>query len=196
MLLSLLKSRTSVRRFIDQEISGEIINYILEAGRLSPSGGNEQAWIFGVINENALIKEISQIAYNQKWIESAKLLIVLCTRIVPQKSGGRFIQSSRFPDFSNIIESMSDDVYSRLNMEEHQTKIPGTHMILAALEHGIGSTWISYFDVDKLSKFLNLPSDCIASEIIAFGYPEANYEMTEKKKIEDIVFYNKYTPLK
>ena len=67
MLLDLLKKRSSVRNFIDKDIPNEIINYILEAGRLSPSGGNEQPWKFGVINNQELIRKISEIAYNQKW---------------------------------------------------------------------------------------------------------------------------------
>ncbi len=79
MLLDLLKKRSSVRNFIDKDIPDEIINYILEAGRISPSGGNEQPWKFGVINNQELIRKISEIAYNQKWIGNANLLIVLCT---------------------------------------------------------------------------------------------------------------------
>lgn len=122
MLLNLLKVRSSVRRFSDKEIHREIMDEILEAGRLSPSGGNEQSWLFGLIDDKNLIREISDIAYKQKWIESAQFLIVLCTKIVPQNLGGRFVQSSRFPKFSSEIESMSEAMYSRLNMEEHQTK--------------------------------------------------------------------------
>jgi nitroreductase len=137
-----------------------------------------------------MIKKISEIAYNQKWIESASFLIVLCTSIVEKKRGGREIQKARFPKISEIIDCMNDEIYSSLNMEEHQTKIPGTHMVLAALEHGIASTWVSYFDVDKLSMLLNLPKGCIASEILAFGYPANKKEPLKKKKLEEITFYN------
>lgn len=79
MLLDLLKDRVSIRSFTGEDISKEIIAYILEAGRLSPSGGNEQAWKFGVITDKNLIKEISEISYNQKWIETGSFLIVLCS---------------------------------------------------------------------------------------------------------------------
>ena len=79
MLLDLLKNRASIRNFTGENISKEVIEYILEAGRLSPSGGNEQAWKFGVITNKNLIKEISELSYNQKWIETASFLIVLCT---------------------------------------------------------------------------------------------------------------------
>ncbi|WP_346889893.1 nitroreductase family protein [Clostridium sp. UBA1056] len=82
MLLDLLRNRTSIRDFTGEDISMEVIKYILEAGRLSPSGGNEQSWKFGVIIDKDMIKKVSEIAYNQKWIESASILIVLYTCIV------------------------------------------------------------------------------------------------------------------
>lgn len=192
MLLDLLKARNSVRNFSNEDISDEIIYYILEAGRLSPSGGNEQSWMFGVIDDKEMITEISEIAYNQKWIISAKFLIVLCTKIVEQEAGGRDIQLARYPGLSAEIKSMDDAIYSRLNLEEHQTKIPGTHMVLAALEKGIGSTWISYFDVDRLSKLINLPHGFLASEIIAFGFPLKEQKSVSKKNLEDIIFYNEF----
>lgn len=190
MLIKLLKNRTSIRNFTGEDVSMDVIKNILEAGRLSPSGGNEQSWIFGVINDKDIIKKVSEIAYNQKWIESASFLIALCTCIVGKECGGRDIQKARFPKIAGIIENMDNEIYSCLNMEEHQTKIPGTHMILAALEYGIASTWVSYFDVNKMSILLNLPKACIASEIIAFGYPANKREPLRKKNLEEITFYN------
>jgi nitroreductase len=87
---------------------------------------------------------------------------------------------------------MEKQIYSSLNLEEHQTKIPGTHMMLAALEQGVYSTWISYFDVEKLSTLLSLPQNIIPSEIIAFGYPKDKIQKRQKKTIQEIVFYNSY----
>lgn len=65
-------------------------------------------------------------------------------------------------------------------------------MVMAALEYGLGSTWISYFDVDKLLNILNLPKPYIPSEIIAFGYPIKNENTIYKKNLNEIVFYNKF----
>lgn len=190
MLLDLLKNRTSIRDFTGKNVSKELIEYILEAGRLSPSGGNEQPWKFGVITDKNIIKEISKISYNQRWIENASFLVVLCTCIVEVERGGRDIQKSRFPKLSEIIENMDNEIYSCLNLEEHQTKIPGTHMVLAALEHGIGSTWVSYFDVNKVSTLLNLNNVCIPSEILVFGHSAKKKESVKKKSLDEIVFYN------
>jgi nitroreductase len=192
MIIDLLRNRCSVRKFLDKEIHKDIINSIIEGGRLSPSGGNEQPWKFGIITDKWLISSISQVAYNQLWIKSAPLLIILCTTIVGDVRGGRDIQKSRFPKWSEDIDKMDKELYSCINMEEHQTKIPGTHMILRALEFGVSSTWISYFDVDKVANLLNLPELYIPSEIIAFGYSAEEIKLRPKKNVKEITFYNKF----
>lgn len=190
MLIELLKKRCSIRSFQDKSIHRDVIDLILEAGRLSPSGGNEQSWKFGVITDKELINKIAELSYKQTWINTSPLLIVLCTIIVDDNRGARNIQKRRFPRFEKEIDEMGKDLYSSMNLEEHQTKIPGTHMVLSALENGIYSTWVSYFDVEKVKKILKLPGNIVPSEIIAFGYPEGIPKLRDKKSIDDIVFHN------
>ena len=192
MIIDLLRTRQSVRKYSEEEVPQDIIETILEAGRLSPSGGNEQPWKFGVITDRDLINQITQYSYNQNWIKEASFLVVLCTNNIEKSRGARNIQQVRFPKYADIIETMDEDIYIRLNAEEHQTKIPGTHMMLAATEYGIGSCFISYFDVDQVSKLLNLPERCIASEMITFGYPVEEKKKISKKQMSDVVFYNQY----
>ncbi|WBW97835.1 nitroreductase family protein [Oceanirhabdus sp. W0125-5] len=193
MINELLKKRCSVRNFSTEKVPSETIDYILEAGRLSPSGGNEQPWKFGVIKDKSLIKTISKICYNQKWIESADFLVVLCATIVDEEKGGMFIQHSRCPELKETISKLPKELYSKINLEEHQTKIPGSHMVLAALEKGVYSTWISYFNVEELKTLLNLPDNFYPSEILAFGYPQGTLKTTSKKPLDEIVFYDSYS---
>jgi nitroreductase len=191
MILELLKERCSVRAFADTMIPRPIIDYILECGRLSPSGGNEQPWKFGVITNKALIERIAENTYyNKSWIINAPLLIVLCTQLIPDEAKGPIIKG-RFPSMTEILTEADDQLCLCLNMEEHQVKIPGTHMVLAALEHGIGSTWVSYFNCEEVSRILGLDG-YIASQILAFGYPAGKTYQRPKKKPEDIIFYNYY----
>ena len=112
------------------------------------------------------------------------------TRIVSDREDGRNIQASRFPALKEEINNLDKELYARLNMEEHQTKIPGIHMVLAAQEQGIGSTWISYFKVEKVASLLGLPQNHLPSEIIAFGYPLKDTNRTSKKDREELVFFN------
>lgn len=193
MITTLLKQRVSVRSFKDKPVPENVIQDMLEAARLSPSGGNEQPWMFGIITDCGLIKETAKLAHGQKWIASAPLVIVLCTVCVEDARGGRDIQKHRHPHFSWEISQIPQDLYWALNQEEHQTKIPGTHMVLAALEHGVGSCWVSRFNVKALSELLHLPDCCLPSEILVFGYPEFEQQSRSKKSMEEIVFRNVYS---
>lgn len=186
----LLSNRASTRKFQDRPVSDEMIQQILQAGRLSPSGGNEQPWIFGVITERELIQQLAHLAYDQAWISAAPLIIVLCTTPVSDAAGGRDIQKQRYPDYADQITALDADLYWALNQEEHQTKIAGTHMALVALESGIGSCWVSWFKVKEVARLLRLPPGCLPSEMLVFGYPQTQPRLIPKKDLDELVFYN------
>jgi len=186
----LLKVRTSVRKFQDKPVPQSVLAEILEAGRLSPSGGNEQPWHFDVITDPSLIVQIAHITHRQSWMAHAPLLIVLCTVFVDDSRGGRDIQIQRYPEFAHAIASMDQGLYWALNQEEHQTKIAGTHMVLAALEHGVGACWVSRFEVCALTMLLNLPRGVLPAEILVFGYPEREQKPVSKKHLDEIVSFN------
>ncbi len=192
VLLDLLSARYSCRDFSRKKIPDDVVTYILECGRLSASGGNEQPWKFGVITDTGIIKKIAEAAsvnYSQLWIEKSPLLIVLCTQVFSEISQ---IGVNRFPSLRERITSMDRDLYAAVNMEEHQTKIPGEHMVLAALEHGVYSTWVSSMDCEKVGEIIGLKGKgYIASNVIAFGYPEKSGEARKKKALAEIVFTNR-----
>ena len=188
MLLELLEKRYSCRDFSPKPIPNYIIHYILECGRLSASGGNEQPWKFGVITDAKMIEAIAEAAsinYCQKWIASSPFLIVLCTQLYDYPIAD--IGLKRFPSMLDRMQKIDKDVISAIGMEEHQTKIPGEHMVLAALEHGIYSTWISSVDCEKVGELLGI-RDCLVTNIIAFGYPKNSKDITPKKDLQSITF--------
>jgi len=201
MLLDLLKTRYSCRNFSSKLIPKEVISYILECGRLSASGGNAQPWKFGVITDAVVIKKLSQSAginYKQDWIATAPLIIVLCTQLYNCPDPREFYEKyngvglNRFPGKKNKILEMDPDLYTIINMEEHQTKIPGEHMVLAALEHGIYSTWISSMDCEMAGEIIGIEG-YLVSNLIAFGYPEGDRYVRPKKELKDITFTNHFT---
>jgi len=191
-IVELLSTRYSVRQFQDRPVPTEVLDEMLEAGRLSPSGGNEQPWAFGVVTDRDLIERIAQIAYGQLWIAGAPLLIVLCTIGVDDDRGGRDIQKQRFPEHAGAIGKMNQELYWALTQEEHQTKIAGAHMALAAWEHGVGSCWVSRFEVGRLARLLSRPAGWLPSEMLAFGYAAQARQPATKKPLEEVVFYDAF----
>jgi nitroreductase len=63
---------------------------------------------------------------------------------------------------------------------------------MAALEHGIGSCWVSRFEVRRLGELLHLPPGCLPSEILIFGYPVQAHKPSPKKGLDEVVFYNTF----
>ena len=98
---------------------------------------------------------------------------------------------NRFPSMKDKIRAMDKDLYAVINMEEHQTKIPGEHMVIAALEHGIYSTWISSIDCEMAGEIVGVKGYHVTN-VIAFGYPEQLIEPTPKKELQDITFTNHF----
>ena len=192
-LLELLKLRYSCRDFSAKPIPHEIICYMLECGRLSASGGNHQPWKFGIIIDPNLIEEITvaaSINFCQKWIAKAPLLIVLCTELVESPSSEIWLK--RFPSKLKEMQEIDKELFSAISMEEHQTKIPGEHMVLAALEHGIYSTWISSVDCERVGELIGI-KDYLVTNVLAFGYPKESKEPTPKKALVDITFTNHFS---
>ena len=79
-----ITSRRSHRKFKEDIVADEIIERIIEAGRLAPTWSNKQGARYIIVKSKSLIKEIAD-ATNQKWIENVPMLIVVC--IAPNRSG-------------------------------------------------------------------------------------------------------------
>ena len=192
MILDLLKKRYSCRGFADKQIPGDVIKYIVECGRLSPSGGNEQPWKFGIVTDKDIINELakaSSVRYDQSWIASAPLVIALCSQIFTYEVNAPDMDLGRYPSFHDRIGQMDKELYSLICMEGYAVHIPGENMVLAAMEHGIYSTWIGCLDCEKAAELLGVTRYYVTS-LIAFGYPETEQPPTPKKNIEDITFTN------
>ena len=138
------------------------------------------------------ISEAASVNYCQRWISEAPLIIVLCTEIKDGKDEMNCM--NRFPSMKDKILEMDNKLYSAVNMEEHQTKIPGEHMVLAALEHGIYSTWISSMDCELVGGIIGIKG-FLVTNVIVFGYPKHHRNVTPKKEMEDIVFTNHFDNL-
>jgi len=116
MIIDLLQKKYSCRNFSEKLISKDIIHYILECGRLSASGGNDQPWKFGVIVDKNILINISKVAsinYDQNWISKAPLIIVLCTELKECKDEINCI--NRFHSMKKQIMEMDDKLYSTIN---------------------------------------------------------------------------------
>ena len=72
-----LKTRRSVREYLDTPVPKEIIEDIVDCGRLAASAINIQPWVFIAVTDPAVRKKIADICDHGKFIEQSPVCIVV-----------------------------------------------------------------------------------------------------------------------
>ncbi|MDP8305855.1 MAG: nitroreductase family protein [Candidatus Chlorobium antarcticum] len=157
--LELAASRCSTRSFKADPIPDEVINRILEAGRLAPSAKNLQPWRFTVVRTPAMLAKV-HACYSRNWLYSAPAIL-----IVSGRHENAWVRST--------------DSYNSL---ETDLAITLDHMILSAADEGVGTCWIGAFDLQVLKEALSMDEK---EEIFAFtplGYPAEDFTPVPKNR--------------
>ncbi|HBY56936.1 MAG TPA: NAD(P)H nitroreductase [Candidatus Atribacteria bacterium] len=177
--LDLVKTRQSVRKYLDKPVEREKIERCLEAVRLAPSASNSQPWSFIVIDDPKLKEAVAKktfdklISFNRFSLQAPVLIIIISER----------------PGFLNkVAEAIKDKQFSLIDIG-----IAAEHFCLQATEEGLGTCMLGWFDEKGVKKLLNIPSNRRVELIITMGYP-ASKEIRPKKRKElnQIRSYNSY----
>ena len=174
----LVKSRRSIRRYLDEPVEREKILTCIEAARLAPSADNVQPWRFLIIDEPELktqyAKEIFSGIYSiSKFAEKAPVLIVILARL-------------------DIIANRIGKQIQNIQYYLLDIGIAGEHIVLQAQELGLGTCWIGWFNLRKARKFLKIPRKYKIVSMLAMGYFEKRPRKEKKrKKLEEIAWFNK-----
>ena len=73
-ILEVLHKRRSVRSYTGEPIPREDLEKIVDAGRMAASGSNLQPWVFVVVTERDMIRQLSAVA---AWMEKAAAIIAV-----------------------------------------------------------------------------------------------------------------------
>ena len=168
MILEAIKKRQSVRSYQDKEIPEEILQQILEAGRLAPSACNNQPWKFIVVKDKKLKEKLITACKNQNFVGEASVVIVGCAINPSYKMGNG--------EYSYTID----------------LAIALEHMSLEAASLGLGTCWIGAFYQDQVKEILGVPEDVRVVALMSVGYPKELGSKTGRKPLSEIVCYNKY----
>jgi len=63
---------------------------------------------------------------------------------------------------------------------------------LQAVEEGLGTCWIGAFSEAEVKKILNIPEDIRVVELLTLGYPAITPPPSSRKKLEEIVKWEKW----
>ena len=78
MFVDAIRTRKSVREYLDKPVEDEKLNVILEAARLAPSASNRQEWRFVVVRDPKTRRKLAEAASSQTFVGQAPVVIVAC----------------------------------------------------------------------------------------------------------------------
>jgi nitroreductase len=149
--LEAIRTRRSVRKFLDKKIDVDILKRILGAGIRAPSGCNSQPWRFIVTTDKKKMKHFDPIRH-QPWVESSPAMIVAC--VDPHDT------------FEKQDEEATDhffDVGAAIQ-----------NILLAIHDLGLGAVWVTGFSRMAVRHKLNIPKHWLIVALIPFGYYRKN----------------------
>jgi nitroreductase len=178
IILDLIISRQSDRKYSDKPVEKDKLDRIVEAGRMAPSACNAQPWKFIVVTDPELIGKIAEAA-------SAKLIGM--NSFVTQASVIIVVVREN-PNFSSKVgATIKNKDYSLIDIG-----IATENICLQAKSEGIGSCIIGWFDERMLRKILLVPGSKRVELIITLGYSLSEQREKRRKPAAETVSYNKY----
>lgn len=196
MAADAIYNRRSIRKYKPDKVSVDILNKILDAGRVAPSGKNKQPWKF--------------LVYGGE--KKAELLSAMQSGINREKKGEALLPASRLglPDACNTLRIMKEapivvmvlntngkSPFENITADERVTEIVDTLSIGAAVENmllraedlGIGTLWIANtcFAYPELTGYMNIKGQLVGA--VALGYANEMPEVRPRKRLEDIAEY-------
>jgi nitroreductase len=132
-----IRTVLAVRHFKDTPIPEPIVRQIVEAGRLTASGGNSQPWHFIVVHDKQTIRQLGQLARTGPYIAQAPLAIVVTidrSRLA-DSDGSRAIQNMLLAAWSQGVGSNWVG-YNNLPEVNSLLGIPQEVSVLAILPFG------------------------------------------------------------
>ncbi len=184
MLLDLIKSRKSVRKYSQKHIPDEDLRKILEAGRLAPSWMNVQSWKFILIKSQEMKGLLSELSFGQAHVKNADALIVCVAdinaweeaKITHIKSPA--LNPSLQGENGLLIRTMEQVIYPISYMMLEAETLNVRSCIIGALGNEITGLLSDVYA--RVRENLGLKENQILSTIITLGYEE---EQTSTNKV-------------
>lgn len=168
--LELAKKRYSERRFDNRPIEGDILEKILEAGRIAPTGCNYQPQRFYLLKSEDAFEKLNSIT---RYRYGAPIVILVCY------------------DLDAVWKNPKDRLFSNYNSGEQDASIAAATMMYEAESVGVHSLWIRGFDARSVAEVFELSDNIMPVMMLALGYPSENSRPSDwhyiRKPIDEFI---------
>jgi len=167
-----VRTRRSVRSYLDEDVSDGEVRRLLEAAILAPSAGNCQPWEFVIVRDKKRKEALSNAALGQRFVAEAPVVIVVCANV---------------PRTAAHYGSRGANLYVI-----QDTAAATQNILLAATAMGLATCWVGAFDERRVWEILELPDEVRPLAIIPVGKSRRTPAMPPRIPLERVVHYEKW----
>jgi len=201
-----LQFRHACKSFdINKKISDEKMNFILNAGRVSPSSYGLETSKYIVITNDKLKEEIQAASMNQTQVSKCSHLVIVLAGIeetkiksgIPKERFERLnMPKENLEFFLGLYESFSKEhLYNEekiYNWASKQAYLSIGNMMTAAAVKGVDSCPIEGFEKEKIETILELDTTLHqVALVLPFGYRKYEQSPQIRRDLNDLVQYIK-----
>lgn len=171
-----IKTRRSIRRFADKEVSAEVISSIVATAAYAPSWKNSQTTRYIAVLDKELKDRLARecmmgFEYNIGTASGAPAMVVVTT--VNNRSG--------------YERDGSATTSKGTHWQSFDAGIATQTFCLAAHEAGLGTVIMGIFDEAKVAEVVGIPEGQSVSALIAIGYPAEEPAAPRRKSAEELL---------
>ena len=189
-LLTALRTRRSIRRYLDRPVPPELIDQLLEAATRAPSSHNSQPWRFAVITTSSVKVQLADQMGERLRVD--RLRAADRVEEIDRDLARSHARITSAPALIVVCVSTNDliDPYERL-MAVQSVAASIENLLLAAHEAGLGSCWMAapLYCPDVVRDVLQLPDDWDAQALITIGYPADEGRRRERVDYREITVW-------
>ena len=189
-------NRRSIRKYLDKEVPKEMIEQIIDAGRMAPSAKNRQPWkyiVLGGENKEEFLEHMWKGILRE---ENEHSLLPNSKNGIPDaKSTWNIMMQA--PILIVILNINGKSPIEEIDADTRITEICDTlsigasieNMLLKATESGLGTLWIANtcYAYKELTEYLETTQQLVGA--IAIGYADETPTQRPRKEMEEIVEY-------
>jgi nitroreductase len=156
----------NVRKFLPEPVSEEVLERILEAGRMAPSAKNRQPWRFLVITKDSLKEELKEYCYGDERLIDAGAVILCCT--------------------TNIDYKMPNDQLSY----PMDITMAASYLMFQARHEGLGAAIMTTYREQEIRTMFSVPYSMRVVAVVLVGKSEDTRKPYNRHEGKRIISYN------
>ena len=176
-LMEAIKTRRTIRNYTSEPVSKEVLDLIIEAGRLAPTGANSQGTSYIILDKKKA--ECEAIA-----VKMFSRLINIGKKIIPAIKDMNIDEHFFFKNAPLVIIVLGKDKVS--------ASLAAQNMAFMAEANGLGVLFSGFFTTcynmnSKIRKVLNMKKKPQAVTTLVIGHPAVKYHRTIKRNPAKVI---------